>query len=80
MSSQNLRMEGEHKKTMKSDSMAKKKEVGTSRPLKRGGSSRFPMQLLFYMIGSFHSMGCDNFSRRAGVTFHPAILLVQRID
>jgi hypothetical protein len=54
---------GGARNTMKSDSMSNK-ENGTSRPLKRGRSSRFPMQLLFLMIGPFHPMGCDSFSQR----------------
>jgi hypothetical protein len=59
---------------MKSDSMSHK-ENGTSRPLKQGRSSQFPMQFLLLMIGPFHSVGCDRFSQHYLCDISPHDLL-----
>jgi hypothetical protein len=55
---------GGHKKTMKNDSMSEKEREWNIETIEKMRVFQFPMRLFFSMIGPFHSVGCDSFSRR----------------
>jgi hypothetical protein len=73
-------MEGKHKKMMKSASMSKRER--SIETIDKGNSSRFPVQLLFPMIGPFHPVECDGFSRHFLYDFssHGLLGLVTQAD